>query len=89
MFCVYVGAATGCKAIVGGRRIATYRLVHEMMREGKLDLRGLLTHTFPLEDYRKAFALAMRRGPGRAVKVAFDFRSPGASATRPGPTSWS
>ena len=57
-----------------GRRVDTYRLVHEMMVVGKLPTKGLLTHTFPLADYKTAFKVALRKGPHRAVKVAFDFR---------------
>jgi threonine dehydrogenase-like Zn-dependent dehydrogenase len=35
---------------------------------------GLLTHTFRIEEYRKALESARRKGANRAVKVAFDFR---------------
>jgi len=52
----------------------TYEIVHEMMRAGTLDLRGLLTHTFRLSEYRQAFDAAMHKGRHEAVKVAFDFR---------------
>jgi len=57
-----------------GRRIGTYQLVQELMAAGKLNVECMLTHTFPLGEYRKAFDLAMNKGPGRAIKVAFDFR---------------
>lgn len=57
-----------------GRRVGTYPLVHELMLAGKLDLRRMLTHTFRLEDYRRAFAVAMSKTPHRAVKAAFDLR---------------
>ena len=58
----------------GGRRIGTYQFVHELMAAGKLDVARMLTHTFRLGDYRKAFDLAMNKGRDRAIKVAFDFR---------------
>ena len=59
---------------VGSRRIGTYPLVHELMVQGRLKTEGLLTHTFDLNDYRRALATAMHmRGPG-AIRVAFDFR---------------
>ncbi len=57
-----------------GRRLGTYQLVHELMVNGKLDVRGFLTHTFRLKDYRRAFETAMNKGRHEAVKVAFDFR---------------
>ncbi len=57
-----------------GRRVGTYELVHELMRSGRLAVTKLLTHTFPLEDYKTAFHVAMAKARHRAVKVAFDFR---------------
>ena len=58
----------------GGRRVGTYRLVHEMMVSGRLDVRRLLTHTFRLPDYRRAFGVGLSKVRHGAVKVAFDFR---------------
>ena len=57
-----------------GRRIGTYKIVHEIMQQGKLDLRPLLTHTFRLEDYAAALDTAMFKAGHRAIKVALDFR---------------
>ena len=57
-----------------GRKVETYRLTHELMRAGKLDLAPLLTHTFALSDYRLALAVAMNKPRHHAVKVALDFR---------------
>lgn len=58
-----------------GRRVDTYALVHELILAGRLKTEGLLTHTFPLGEYRQAFTVAMNKGVHRAVKVAFDFRT--------------
>jgi threonine dehydrogenase-like Zn-dependent dehydrogenase len=45
-----------------------------LVESGRVDLTGMLTHTFPLEQWREAFtALAIQEESG-AVKVAFDFR---------------
>jgi len=60
--------------VYGGRRIGTYQLTHELMTAGKLPVRPLLTHTFRLNDYRRALKVGLNKGPNRAVKVAFDFR---------------
>jgi threonine dehydrogenase-like Zn-dependent dehydrogenase len=57
-----------------GRRVGTYRLVHELLAEGKLSADGLLTHTFALEQYRQAFAAAIWKRDSKAIKVAFDLR---------------
>lgn len=59
---------------VDGRRVGTYQRVHELMLAGKLDVGGLLTHTFPLGEYRRAYGISLDKGPAEAVKVAFDFR---------------
>ena len=57
-----------------GRRVGTYGLVHELMCSGKLPVRGLLTHTFRIGEYRRAFRVGMSKAQHEAVKVAFDFR---------------
>jgi threonine dehydrogenase-like Zn-dependent dehydrogenase len=62
-----------------GARIDTYRLVHRLVASGALDLSGLLTHTFGLEDYRAALAAAMNKRAHRAIKVAVDFRNEGST----------
>lgn len=57
------------------RSISTYRLVHELMVSGRMKLDGLLTHTFELADYRRAFDVGLHKGRHQAIKVAFDLRS--------------
>ena len=42
--------------------------------EGRVDLTGMLTHTFRLEQWREAFTLLATQGESGAIKVAFDFR---------------
>jgi threonine dehydrogenase-like Zn-dependent dehydrogenase len=45
-----------------------------LVQDGRIDLKGMLTHTFRLDQWREAFtALATQEETG-AVKVAFDFR---------------
>ena len=56
-----------------GRDIGTYELVHELMRSGKIDVSGMVTHTFPLSEYRRALGVAMNKAAHQAIKVAFDF----------------
>jgi threonine dehydrogenase-like Zn-dependent dehydrogenase len=57
-----------------GRRVGTYELVHELMGSGRLTVGGLLTHTFRIGEYRRAFRVGMDKARHEAVKVAFDFR---------------
>jgi len=54
-----------------GRTLHTYELVFELVRQGKLDLGGLLTHRFRIDQYREALRTLTRRGTSRAVKAAF------------------
>jgi threonine dehydrogenase-like Zn-dependent dehydrogenase len=59
-----------------GVRLPSYERVVRWVREGKMRLGGMLTHRFPLGDYREALRLAVARDKERAwsIKVAFDFR---------------
>jgi len=57
-----------------GRKIGTYQLVHEFMTSGKLNTEALLTHKFPLGQYRRALDAALNKARHNAIKVAFDFR---------------
>ncbi len=42
--------------------------------EGRVDLTGMLTHTFRLEQWREAFTVLADQEHSGAIKVAFDFR---------------
>ena len=57
-----------------GETLSTFELAMRWMQEGKLDCEGLLTHRFPLREYRKAFAVALDKQKHQSVKVAFDLR---------------
>jgi threonine dehydrogenase-like Zn-dependent dehydrogenase len=48
-----------------------YELALRLHAEGKLDLSGLVTHEFKLDEWRKALEVAMHKGKYRAVKIAF------------------
>jgi hypothetical protein len=39
-----------------------------------MDLTGMLTHRFRLDDWRDAFTTIVRQGTTGAIKVAFDYR---------------
>ena len=58
-----------------GETMPSYARVEKWVREGRLRLGGMLTHRYPLEEYRKALEMAAARDKQKdwAIKVAFDF----------------
>jgi threonine dehydrogenase-like Zn-dependent dehydrogenase len=65
--------AFGVEVVDGVRRHAIEHYL-DLVGDGRIDLDGLLTHTFRLDDWRQAFATLIDQGTTDAVKVAFDFR---------------
>jgi threonine dehydrogenase-like Zn-dependent dehydrogenase len=65
--------AFGIEEVEGRRQhgIAHYL---DLVRDGRVDLGGMLTHTFPLERWRDAFTTLIDQGETGAIKVAFDLR---------------
>ncbi|UCD27737.1 MAG: zinc-binding dehydrogenase [Planctomycetota bacterium] len=55
----------------GRKKMHTYEIVFELIKQGKLDLTGLLTHRFGIEQYREAFEVLVNRNKSKAIKVAF------------------
>ena len=55
-----------------GEYLSTFELAMRWMQMGKLDCDVLLTHRFPLNDYRQAFLTAVDKQKHRSIKVAFD-----------------
>jgi threonine dehydrogenase-like Zn-dependent dehydrogenase len=47
----------------------------ELVADGRIDLTGMLTHSFPLGAWRDAFTTIATQGDTGAIKVAFDFSS--------------
>ena len=46
----------------------------DLVVDGRVDLRPMLTHTFRLDQWRDAFLAIANQGESGAVKVAIDFR---------------
>ena len=65
--------AFGMEEVEGRRQhgIAHYL---DLVQQGRVDLTGMLTHTFPLDAWRDAFTTIVNQGETGAIKVAFDFR---------------
>ncbi|NOX62256.1 MAG: zinc-binding dehydrogenase [Chloroflexi bacterium] len=58
-----------------GERVSTFDLALRWMAEGRIRTAPLLTHRFPLEAYRQAFATALDKRRHRSIKVAFELRA--------------
>lgn len=59
---------------VDGRRQHGIAHYLDLVQQGRVDIASMLTHTFPLEQWREAFATIARQGETGAIKVAFDQR---------------
>ncbi len=46
----------------------------DLVADGRVDLNGMLTHTFRLDDWREAFTALATQDQSGAIKVAFEFR---------------
>jgi threonine dehydrogenase-like Zn-dependent dehydrogenase len=68
---------TGSMAVGGerfeGERLHTYEVYLRLVREGRLNVEQLVTHTFALQQYADAFTACAGRASATAVKVAFEF----------------
>jgi threonine dehydrogenase-like Zn-dependent dehydrogenase len=56
-----------------GQRVRTYQLAVDLLARG-YPVQGLISHVFPLGDYREAFQVAFDKRHHQSVKVAFDLR---------------
>ncbi len=59
-----------------GRRRHTYDWVIDLIRAGKFCNDGLITHRFPLTDYKRAIATTLSKSAGKPIKVIFDISLP-------------
>jgi len=57
----------------GGTSRRAFDEAVELIATGRTQVAPLLTHTFPLVDYRRALATAMNKKGTGSVKVAFRF----------------
>ncbi|MHB8066901.1 MAG: zinc-dependent alcohol dehydrogenase [Desulfobaccales bacterium] len=57
-----------------GQRVRTYEMAVDLLARGDYPIHGLLTHTFPLAQYRQAFRVAFNKPRYECVKVAVDLR---------------
>ena len=65
--------AFGIEEVEGKRQHAIAHYL-DLAASGRIDLSGMLTHTFRLEEWRTAFDSLADQGASGAIKVAFDLR---------------
>jgi len=70
----WVGSnAFGVEEVEGVRRHGIAHFL-SLAEQGRVDLTGMLTHVFRLDEWREAFAVLADQERSGAIKVAFDFR---------------
>jgi threonine dehydrogenase-like Zn-dependent dehydrogenase len=65
--------AFGIEEVEGVRQHAIQHYL-DLVQDGRVDISGMLTHTFRLPDWRDAFTTIAKQHETGAIKVAFDFR---------------
>jgi threonine dehydrogenase-like Zn-dependent dehydrogenase len=65
--------AFGIETVEGERQHAIAHYL-DLVQQGRIDLDGLLTHTFPLDRWHAAFGALADQATSGAIKVAFDLR---------------
>jgi len=56
-----------------GRMQATFDIALSLMNQGRVNLEWMVTHIFPLEEYKNAFEMLGKRGNYQIIKAAFKF----------------
>jgi threonine dehydrogenase-like Zn-dependent dehydrogenase len=70
----WVGSnAFGTEEVEGVRQHAMAHFL-QLVGDGRIDLAGMLTHTYRLPEWREAFTALATQTESNAIKVAFDFR---------------
>jgi threonine dehydrogenase-like Zn-dependent dehydrogenase len=68
-----VGSMGGGAEHFRGRRLHTYELFIELLNQGRIDVKPLITHKYPLSQYKDAFHTCVNKQAAKSVKVLFDF----------------
>ncbi len=68
------GSAMYAQGHYQGRRRRTYEVALELLARRDFSTEGLLSHTFSMRHYRRAFQVALNKPAHRSVKVALDLR---------------
>jgi threonine dehydrogenase-like Zn-dependent dehydrogenase len=57
-----------------GRKVRTYEMAVELLAQGDYPAQELVSHRFPLADYRRAFQAAFDKGRYQSLKVVLDLK---------------
>ncbi len=71
---VMTGTMSYATAAWKGERVRTYALALELLAGGRYPTAGLLTGTFRLEDWKRAFQASFDKSGSGSMKTAFDLR---------------
>jgi threonine dehydrogenase-like Zn-dependent dehydrogenase len=66
-----------------GRQVRTYNLAVDFLASGAYPADGLVTHIYPLRDYRQALQTAMDKAKFQSVKVALKLSAPEKTLRKP------
>jgi threonine dehydrogenase-like Zn-dependent dehydrogenase len=68
------GSAMYARGVCQGQTVRTYALAVELLARGNYPCQGLVSHRFPLADYRLAFQTAFDKRRHQSLKVVLDLR---------------
>lgn len=66
------GTATYAYGLFQGQQVRTYQMAVDLLAGGNFPVDGLVTHTFPLSQYRQAFQAALDKLHYNSVKVVVE-----------------
>ena len=69
------GSAMYAHGVCQGQTVRTYEKAVELLARGDYPCRGLVSHLFPLADYRRAFQAAFDKRRHHSLKVVLDLRA--------------
>jgi threonine dehydrogenase-like Zn-dependent dehydrogenase len=69
------GSAMYAHGVCQGQTVRTYEKAVELLARGDYPCRGLVSHLFPLADYRQAFQTAFDKRRHQSLKVVLDLRA--------------
>jgi len=68
------GSAMYAHGVCQGQTVRTYEKAVALLARGDYPCRGLVSHRFPLAEYRRAFATALDKRRHQSLKVVMDLR---------------
>ncbi|NLD88305.1 MAG: alcohol dehydrogenase catalytic domain-containing protein [Clostridiales bacterium] len=70
---IIIGVSCHGMELYNGEKLSSFELAKRLYDGGTLDFSGLITHRFPLEDYKKAFRTVIEHKSG-VIKAVIDCR---------------